>query len=189
MVRFMLYENNYQNIFWAKALNVVSYIMNRALLRPFISKIAFELIFGKGPYISYFKCFSCKCFILNTHDHLGKFDKKSDEGIFLGYSSNKKAYRVHNKRTLVVEESIHVSFDESNIHNERNGDEEEVFIEGNDPQDKNFPTKKSTQEEEEKHDDRQHINEEEEKDDDRQHTNEEEEETKDLPRDWKHIAS
>ncbi|XP_059627686.1 uncharacterized protein LOC132270528 [Cornus florida] len=46
-------------------------------------------------------------------DNLGKFDAKSDEGIFLGYSSRSKAYRVYNKRTLVVVESIHVVFDES----------------------------------------------------------------------------
>ena len=42
-----------------------------------------------------------------------KFDKKTDEGIFLGYSSNKKAYRIYNKRTLIIEEAIHVTFDES----------------------------------------------------------------------------
>ena len=35
-------------------------------------------------------------------------------GIFLGYSNSNKAYRVYNKRTLVVEESMHVTFDESN---------------------------------------------------------------------------
>ncbi|XP_059632627.1 uncharacterized protein LOC132275215 [Cornus florida] len=46
-------------------------------------------------------------------DNLGKFDAKSDEGIFLGYSSISKAYRVYNKKTLLVVESIHVVFDES----------------------------------------------------------------------------
>ncbi|KAF7153420.1 hypothetical protein RHSIM_Rhsim01G0167100 [Rhododendron simsii] len=45
---------------------------------------------------------------------MGKFDSKSDEGIFSGYSTSSKAYRVYNKRTNLVEESIHVSFDESN---------------------------------------------------------------------------
>ena len=42
------------------------------------------------------------------------FDAKSDEGNFLGYSLHSKAYRIYNKRTMIVEESIHVSFDESN---------------------------------------------------------------------------
>jgi len=49
----------------------------------------------------------------NRKDKLGKFDAKADDGIFLGYSSNSKAYRVFNKRTLTVEESIHVAFDET----------------------------------------------------------------------------
>ena len=53
-------------------------------------------------------------FYLNTKDNLGKFDSKSDVGIFLGYFINSKAYRVFNKRTLAVEESMHVTFDESN---------------------------------------------------------------------------
>ncbi|OAY23990.2 hypothetical protein MANES_18G120350v8 [Manihot esculenta] len=46
-------------------------------------------------------------------DH-GKFDSKTDEGIFLGYSISSKSYRVFNKRTLIVEESMHVIFYESN---------------------------------------------------------------------------
>jgi len=48
----------------------------------------------------------------NDKDKLGKFDSKADKCIFLGYSSSSIAYRVYNKRTLVVEESVHVPFDE-----------------------------------------------------------------------------
>nr|XP_009622274.1 uncharacterized protein LOC104113718 [Nicotiana tomentosiformis] len=44
---------------------------------------------------------------------LGKFDTKSDKGIFLGYSSKSNAYKVYKKRTQCVEESIHVIFDEA----------------------------------------------------------------------------
>jgi hypothetical protein len=51
---------------------------------------------------------------LNDRDNLGKFDAKSDESIFLGYSTNSKAYRVFNKRTMVVDESMHVVFYETN---------------------------------------------------------------------------
>ena len=58
--------------------------------------------------------FGYKCFILNIKDNLGNFKSKANEEIFLGYSTSSKAYRVFNKRTLVVEESIHIVFDESN---------------------------------------------------------------------------
>lgn len=51
--------------------------------------------------------------------NLGKFDSRVDEGIFLGYSLTSRAYRVYNKRTLIVEESIHVTFDEC-IENKTN---------------------------------------------------------------------
>ena len=58
--------------------------------------------------------FGWKWFILNSKDNLRKFNFKADEGIFLGYFTSIKAYRVFNKRTLIVEESIHVVFYESN---------------------------------------------------------------------------
>ena len=48
----------------------------------------------------------------NGKDNLEKFDAKLDEAIFLGYSTNSKAYRVFNKKTLIVEESIHMIFNE-----------------------------------------------------------------------------
>ncbi|GJS99561.1 ribonuclease H-like domain-containing protein [Tanacetum coccineum] len=51
--------------------------------------------------------------ILNTIDHLGKFDGKADEGFFVGYSLNSKAFRVFNSRTRIVEENLHIRFSES----------------------------------------------------------------------------
>jgi len=50
----------------------------------------------------------------NGKDSLGKFDAKADEAISLGYSLHSKAYREFNKRTLNVEESVHVVCDETN---------------------------------------------------------------------------
>ena len=42
-------------------------------------------------------------------------DAKSGETIFIGYALNSKAYRVFNKTSLIVEESIHVIFYETNV--------------------------------------------------------------------------
>ena len=68
--------------------------------------------FGKtrNTTLAISKSFGCKFFILNTKDNLGKFDAKSNVGIFLGYSTSSKAFRVFNKRTIVIEEYIHVIF-------------------------------------------------------------------------------
>ena len=112
MARTMLNEHSLLKYFWAEAVNTACYVMNRVLIRPSLSKIPYELWNNKKPNVSYFKVFGCKCFILNEKDVLGKFDAKSDEGIFLGHSSVSKAFRVFNKRILVIEESIHVVFNE-----------------------------------------------------------------------------
>lgn len=62
--------------------------------------------------MKYFRVFGSKCFILNDRENCGKFDAKSDEGIFLRYSVNSWAYRVCNKRTKTVMESINVVIDD-----------------------------------------------------------------------------
>ena len=111
----MLTKDGLPLYFWAKAVNTTCYIINRVMVRPIIKKIPYELYKGKKPNLSHFKAFGCVCYILNNgKSDVEKFDKRSDKGIFLGYASNVRAYRVFNKRTLVVEESLHVIFDESN---------------------------------------------------------------------------
>ena len=70
---------------------------------------------SRKPNVAYFKVFGCKCFVLNTKDNLGKFDAKAYEAIFVGYSSTSKAYRVFNRSTHTIEESMHVKFEESNV--------------------------------------------------------------------------
>ncbi|GJZ46711.1 ribonuclease H-like domain-containing protein, partial [Tanacetum coccineum] len=57
--------------------------------------------------------FRCPVTILNTIDHLGKFDGKADKGFFVGYSLNSKAFRVFNSRTRIVKENLHIRFSES----------------------------------------------------------------------------
>ena len=63
--------------------------------------------------MKYFRVFGSKCYILNDQENLGKFDVKSDEGNFLGYSTSSWAYRVYNKRTKTVMESINVKIDDA----------------------------------------------------------------------------
>jgi len=75
------------------------------------------------------RMFGCKCYVHNNgKDALGKFDPKSDEAIFLGYSSHSKAYKVFNKRTLCVEESVHVLFDVINSLVKHDAQDEEYEL-------------------------------------------------------------
>ena len=74
-------------------------------------KTPYELWYGYKPNISYFKVFGRKCYFLKE-SRQGKFDLKSEEGIYLRYSSKIKSYRCLNLSTHRVIESIHVKVDE-----------------------------------------------------------------------------
>ena len=124
-------------VFCAEAVNTTNYVLNRCLIRPILERTPYELFTGKRPNISYFRPFGCKCFVHNNgKNNLGKFDARSDEEVFVGYSWHGKAYRIYNKCTKTIEESIHVIFDESNdgvlsgfiaqsLHLNKYGDDEE----------------------------------------------------------------
>nr|GEW36578.1 retrotransposon protein, putative, Ty3-gypsy subclass [Tanacetum cinerariifolium] len=73
-------------------------------------KTPYELFKGRSPALSFMRPFGCHVLILNTLDQLGKFDGKSDEGIFVGYSATSKSFRVYNIRTRKVEENLHITF-------------------------------------------------------------------------------
>ncbi|GJZ43435.1 ribonuclease H-like domain-containing protein [Tanacetum coccineum] len=97
--RTMLADSKLPTTFWAEAVNTAC----------------------RKPALSFMRPFGCPVTILNTIDHLGKFDGKSDEGFFVRYFTNSKAFRVFNSRTRVVEENMHVQFSEntSNIAGSR----------------------------------------------------------------------
>ena len=99
--------------FWGEAVNTSCHIGNRIFFRVGTKKTAYEIWNEKKPKVKYFRVFGSKCYILNDRENLGKFDAKSDEGIFLGYSTNSRAYRVFNKRTKTVMESINVEVDDA----------------------------------------------------------------------------
>jgi hypothetical protein len=112
----MIYESNVEKYFWTEAVNTACYILNRVTIRKGLNKTPYELWKDRKPNISYFHIFGCYCYILNIKDNLGKFDSKSDKGIFLGCSLTSKAYRICNLRTQTLEESMHVKFDELKIN-------------------------------------------------------------------------
>jgi len=115
LVRTLLNETDLPKYFWVDAVSTTCYVLNKVLLRPILKKTPYELFKGKKPNIFHLKVFGCKCFILNNGKvNLGKFDSKVDEGIFLGYSLHGHVYRSYNRRTMLVEESMHIAFDETN---------------------------------------------------------------------------
>ncbi|GJT63612.1 putative ribonuclease H-like domain-containing protein [Tanacetum coccineum] len=108
--RTMLVDSKLPTTFWAEAVNTACYVLNRVLVIKPHNKTPYELIRGRPPLIDFMKPFGCPVTILNTRDHLGKFDGKADEGYFVGYYVVSKAMRVFNKRIRIVEETLNIRF-------------------------------------------------------------------------------
>nr|GFA69794.1 ribonuclease H-like domain-containing protein [Tanacetum cinerariifolium] len=77
------------------------------------NKTPYELFHGRTPTLSFMRPFGCPVTILNTLDHVEKFDGKADEGFFVGYFLNSKAFKVFNSKTRIVKENLHIRFSES----------------------------------------------------------------------------
>ncbi|GJT37049.1 putative ribonuclease H-like domain-containing protein [Tanacetum coccineum] len=108
--RTMLADSKLPTTFWAEAVNTACYVQNRVIIVKPHNKTPYELFRGRTPALSFMRPFGCHVTILNTLDHLGKFDGKSDDGFFVGYSLTSKAFRVYNIRTRKVEENLHIRF-------------------------------------------------------------------------------
>ena len=128
--RTLLQESKLPRSFWAEAVNTGCYVLNRVVIRPILEKTPYELLRNKRPNISYFKVFGSKCFVLKKIDKDGKFDAKSYEAIFLGYSLTSRAYKVFNLKKRIVEESIDVIFHEPNNDLPRDEDDDAGDNEG-----------------------------------------------------------
>ncbi|WVZ53355.1 hypothetical protein U9M48_004314 [Paspalum notatum var. saurae] len=107
MARTMLDEHRTPRRFWAEAVNMACYITNRILLRAFLGKTSYELRFGRQPNVKHL------CFVLKKARHLDKFESRCLDGIFLGYTSSSRAFRVWNLEAKQVVETCEVSFDKT----------------------------------------------------------------------------
>ncbi|WVZ89626.1 hypothetical protein U9M48_036005 [Paspalum notatum var. saurae] len=113
MARTMLDEHRTPRRFWAEAVNTACYIANLIFLRAFHGKTSYELRFGRQPSVKHLRAFGCRCFVLKKAGHLDKFESRCLDGIFLGYASNSRAFRVWILEAKQVVETCEVSFDET----------------------------------------------------------------------------
>nr|GFC75701.1 retrovirus-related Pol polyprotein from transposon TNT 1-94 [Tanacetum cinerariifolium] len=98
--------------FWAEAIATACFTPNRSLVIPRHEKTPYHIINERKPSVKFFHIFGSVCYIVRDGENLDKMKEKGDECIFVGYSTQSRAYRVFNKRTRVIMESIHVNFDE-----------------------------------------------------------------------------
>ncbi|KAJ9541699.1 hypothetical protein OSB04_028205 [Centaurea solstitialis] len=109
--RSMLAESQLPQYLWAEAVNTACYTQNRSIIHRRFGQTPYHILFGRVPSVGHFKVFGCKCFVLNETENRGKFGPKSNELVFVGYSETSIAYRVLNRQTRIVTESINVHFD------------------------------------------------------------------------------
>ncbi|KAJ9542402.1 hypothetical protein OSB04_028908 [Centaurea solstitialis] len=101
--RSMLAESQLPQYLWAEVVNTACYTQNRSIIHRSFGQTPYHILFGRVPSVGHFKVFAANV--------LSKFGSKSDELTFVGYSESSIAYRVLNKQTRIVSESINVHFD------------------------------------------------------------------------------
>ncbi|GJW36397.1 retrovirus-related pol polyprotein from transposon TNT 1-94 [Tanacetum coccineum] len=97
---------------WAEAVSTACYTQNRSLIQKRHNKTSYELLHERKPDLSYLHVYGALCYPTNYSEDLGKLKPKADIGIFVRYAPAKKAFRIYNKRTQMIIETIHVDFDE-----------------------------------------------------------------------------
>nr|GFC95921.1 retrovirus-related Pol polyprotein from transposon TNT 1-94 [Tanacetum cinerariifolium] len=97
---------------WAEVIATACFTQNRSIIHRRFKKTPYELINGRKPDISFLYVFGALCNPKNDREDIGKLGVKGDISFFIGYSADSCAYRVYNRRTKKIMETMNVSFDE-----------------------------------------------------------------------------
>nr|GEX73007.1 retrovirus-related Pol polyprotein from transposon TNT 1-94 [Tanacetum cinerariifolium] len=97
---------------WAEAIATACFTQNRSIIHRRFNKTPYELINDRKPDISFLHVFGALCYPKNDREDIRKLGAKDDIGFFIGYSADSCAYRIFNRRTKKIVETMNVSFDE-----------------------------------------------------------------------------
>nr|GEV77863.1 hypothetical protein [Tanacetum cinerariifolium] len=97
---------------WAEAIATACFTQNRSIIHRRFNKTPYELINGRKPNISFLHVFGALCYPKNDREDIGKLGAKGDIGFFIGYSADSCTYRIYNRRTKKIMETMNVSFNE-----------------------------------------------------------------------------
>ncbi|KAG8481885.1 hypothetical protein CXB51_026674 [Gossypium anomalum] len=139
MARCLLFESKLPSKFWAKAVNTSVYLLNRLPTNAVKEKTPFEAWFRLKPTVSHLKVFGCVCYTLIPAEKRTKLERRSVPGIFIGYSSTKKGYRVFDPSTKKTMVSRDVKFDEGRVWN---WNDKDASLSEENQQDSNLPGQK-----------------------------------------------
>jgi hypothetical protein len=115
--RAMLLEKGLPKRFWAEAVSTAVYLLNRCPTKAVQNKTPIEAWSRRKPSAKHLKVFGCICYSHIPKEKRGKLDEKAEKGIFLGYSTQSKGYRVYSLETNKLIISRDVKFDEDAAYN------------------------------------------------------------------------
>ncbi|MCO5596878.1 hypothetical protein L7F22_050948 [Adiantum nelumboides] len=122
MARSMIKAIGLSDSFWAKAVNTAMYILNRSYTKAVKDMTPLQAFSGKKPSVSHFKIFESDCYVHVPDASRTKWDAKSQNCIFLGYSEESKGYRLYIPTTKKIVISRDVVFAEQPHHEEEDED-------------------------------------------------------------------
>lgn len=93
-------------------ISIACYVSNLVFLDKKLLKNIYELWFEHMPTISHFRVFWCKCFALKSKN-LNKFEARTTDGIFLGYSTHSCDYCILDLETNKIFKTCEVTFNET----------------------------------------------------------------------------
>ncbi|GKB26291.1 retrovirus-related pol polyprotein from transposon TNT 1-94 [Tanacetum coccineum] len=96
---------------WAEAIATACYTQNYSIIHRRFDKRPYELINGRKPDISFLHVFRGLYYPKNDREDIRKLRAKGDIGFFIGCSANSCAYKVYNRRTKKIMETMNVTFD------------------------------------------------------------------------------
>nr|GEU64745.1 retrovirus-related Pol polyprotein from transposon TNT 1-94 [Tanacetum cinerariifolium] len=109
--RTMLTFADLPSFLWAEAIAMDYFTQNHLIIHKRFDKTPYELMNKKKPNIKFFRVFGCRWYLLNDYEDVGKLKAKRDIRVFVGYSKS-VAFRIYNKQSRKIYESMNVNFDE-----------------------------------------------------------------------------
>nr|GEZ55844.1 integrase, catalytic region, zinc finger, CCHC-type, peptidase aspartic, catalytic [Tanacetum cinerariifolium] len=108
--RTMLTFANLPSFLWVDAIATACFTQNHSIIHKRFDKTPYELMNKRKPNIKFFRMFGCRCYLLNDYEDVGNIKVKGDIGVFVGYLKESAAFRIYNKGTRKIHESVNVNF-------------------------------------------------------------------------------
>ncbi|KAL0318554.1 UNVERIFIED_CONTAM: Retrovirus-related Pol polyprotein from transposon TNT 1-94 [Sesamum angustifolium] len=92
-------EKHLPKAFWAEAVYTAVYLLNRCPTKAVQNMTPIEAWSGKKPSAKHLRVFGSICYVHIPTEKRHKLEEKTEKGIFLGYSTQSKGYRIYNLKT------------------------------------------------------------------------------------------